>query len=66
MRGKISIPICAALAAVMLCGCQRQQSSAASMDYDTAMEEFQQAANEDGRKAEAYRGEGIIYLERQD
>ena len=55
-------------------GCQTEDSGAydrgmealAAADYDTAMEEFQKAANQDGRKAEAYRGEGIIYLRRQD
>ena len=55
-------------------GCRRQDSGAydrgmealAAAEYDTAMEEFQAAANEDGRRAEAYRGEGIIYLKRQD
>ncbi len=60
--------------ALTLGGCRGEDSGAydrgmqalASADYETAMGEFQKAANEDGRKAEAYRGEGIIYLRRQD
>lgn len=60
---------------LLICtGCSREDSGAydrgmealASADYDKAMEEFQQAAKVDDRKAEAYRGEGIIYLRRQD
>jgi tetratricopeptide (TPR) repeat protein len=32
-------------------------------DYETAVSEFQNAADNDGRTAEAYRGIGIIYLQ---
>ena len=68
-------------AAILLCalclaagGCTREDSGAydrgmaalQQADFDTAMEEFQTAANTDDRAAEAYRGEGIIYLRRQD
>ena len=68
-------------AAVLLCvlclslgACTREDSGAYDRgmaalqqgDYDTAMEEFQHAASGDGREAEAYRGEGIIYLRQQD
>ena len=68
-------------AAILLCalclafgGCTREDSGAYDRgmaaleqgDYETAMDEFQTAANTDDRKAEAYRGEGIIYLRRQD
>ncbi|MDD3278794.1 MAG: tetratricopeptide repeat protein [Lachnospiraceae bacterium] len=35
-------------------------------DYITALGEFQDAANEDGRQVEAYRCEGIVYYEMQD
>ena len=72
MRRRLGIVVCALL---LLCtGCSREDSGAydkgmealALADYDTAMENFQKAANEDDRKAEAYRGEGIIYLRRQD
>lgn len=35
-------------------------------DYVTALQQFQEAANNDGRKAEAYRCEGIAYLKMQD
>lgn len=35
-------------------------------DYDLALEEFQNAAETDGRLAEAYRGEGIVHAARGD
>ena len=35
-------------------------------DYNTAIEEFQKAADQDGRKAEAYRGQGIACLRERD
>ncbi len=72
MRKTAAILLCA----LCLClgGCTREDSGAydrgmaalEQADYETAMEEFQTAANQDGREAEAYRGEGIIYLRRQD
>ena len=61
-------------AAVLLTGCTKEDSGAydralaafSQADYSTAMEEFQNAADTDGREAEAYRGEGMIYLKRGD
>lgn len=35
-------------------------------DYETAISEFQNAADFDGRKAEAYRGEGLVYFEQEN
>ena len=72
VRRNIGILLC--ILALTLGGCRGEDSGAydrgmqalASADYETAMGEFQKAANEDGRKAEAYRGEGIIYLRRQE
>ena len=78
MKGKSGVPVWLLFLAVVFLmafgGCRGEDSGAydrgmealKASDYDTAMEEFQTAANEDGRKAEAYRGEGIIYLKRQD
>lgn len=53
-----------------LCGCGTQDSGAYGRgaaalqqgDYSTAIEEFQTAADQDGRAAEAYRGQGIACL----
>ena len=36
----------------------------ANGDYDTALERFRQAAEEDGRLVESYRGQGIAYFAR--
>ena len=66
VRRNIGILLC--ILALTLGGCRGEDSGAydrgmqalASADYETAMGEFQKAANEDGRKAEAYRGEMCI------
>ena len=57
-----------------LCGCGKQDSGCydQGMDalrqenYSTAIEKFQEAAEQDGRKAEAYRGQGIACLRQKD
>jgi len=36
----------------------------ANGDYDTALERFQKAAEEDGRLVESYRGQGMVYFAR--
>ena len=72
---KIIISSIAAFGAAMLvCGCQTEDSGAyergvsayESGDYDSALSYFKQAADTDGRRSEAYRGAGITYLERGD
>jgi tetratricopeptide (TPR) repeat protein len=63
--------VCVLLLCLALGGCRQEDSGAygrgmealEAMDYETALEEFQQAAETDGREAEAYRGMGIVYLE---
>lgn len=60
-------------AALILAGCGKaaEKHSAAydkavaaleSGDYETAMTQFKTAIDQDSRKAEAYRGEGIVYM----
>ena len=56
---------------LFVCGCGKEDSGAydrglAAMEagnYPEAVVEFQKAAEDDDRKAEAYRSEGIIYLD---
>lgn len=38
----------------------------ANGDYDTALKEFQKAADTDGRYVESYRGQGMVYFARGD
>ena len=69
IAGLLALTLCLAM-----CGCTREDSGAYDRgmdalqrgDYSTAIDEFQQAADRDGRAAEAYRGEGIAYLRQQD
>ena len=74
MKRKMIIPSAALVALLLLSGCRGIDSGAydkgmealENRDYDTAIEQFQLAAEEDDREAEAYRGEGIVYLEKGD
>ncbi len=67
---KFKIFIAALCAAMLFTGCRKEDSGAYDRavaafdaeDYDTAKDEFSAAASEDGRKAEGYRGEGLVYL----
>ena len=60
------------LLALLCSGCGKQDSGAydrgladmAAGEYDAAIEEFQTAADTDGREAEAYRCEGIAFLKK--
>lgn len=72
-RTAILTLLCAA--ALLGAGCGRGEESGAyqegiealeQQDYTTALAKFQEAAKGDGREAEAYRMEGITYLQMQD
>ena len=61
--------------AFLLSGCRNAEDSGAygaavaayeSGDYEAAFSQFEDAAKNDGRTAEAYRGMGLIYLARGD
>ncbi len=64
------------LGSVFLTGCQSTKEDSGAYDkamtallegdYDTALAEFKNAADNDHREAESYRGEGIVYYERGD
>lgn len=72
---KMILILIAALGAAMFASaCEREDSGAyeqgvsalESGDYDSALGFFKIAAEQDGRYAEAYRGEGLAYLGRGD
>lgn len=71
MRGLI-LTGCLACAFLVMPGCGSKEDSGAysaavnayeSGDYETAFSEFENAAKNDGRTAEAYRGMGLVYFE---
>lgn len=73
-RQRKGILIAALCAAMFFAGCAHEDSGAydravsamEAEDYDTALEEFGNAASVDDRKAEGYRGQGLVYLKRGD
>lgn len=68
--------IVAILGCTFLEGCQSAKEDSGAYDkamtalsegdYETALAEFKNAADNDKREAESYRGEGIVYYERGD
>ena len=74
IRRHNTIIIAALGAAMFFAGCMHEDTGAydravralEAEDYDTALDEFGKAASEDDRKAEGYRGQGLVYLERGD
>ncbi len=72
----LTLGIMAILGSTFLAGCQstkedsgaydKAMTALSNGDYETALAEFKNAADNDNREAESYRGEGIVYYERGD
>lgn len=72
----LSLGIALIFESLFMAGCQstkedsgaydKAMTALADGDYETALAEFKNAADNDKREAESYRGEGIVYYEKGD